>query len=54
MWLDENVDDFKQPPNYPCLCLLQEFAHGIYDLEMAERARRRMEFFKEDAAQHGE
>ncbi|XP_071801756.1 ral guanine nucleotide dissociation stimulator-like 1 isoform X2 [Asterias amurensis] len=51
MWLDENLDDFKQPPNYPCLTLLHEFARGIFDLEMAERAKRRIEFFKEEASQ---
>ena len=53
MWLDENLDDFRELPDYPCLNLLQEFAREVFDLEMEERARRRMEFFKEEAAQNG-
>ncbi|XP_022084342.1 ral guanine nucleotide dissociation stimulator-like isoform X2 [Acanthaster planci] len=49
MWLDENLDDFREHPDYPCLSRLQEFAGEVFDLELGERARRRVEFFKEEA-----
>ncbi|XP_038045756.1 ral guanine nucleotide dissociation stimulator-like isoform X2 [Patiria miniata] len=52
MWLDENLDDFREPPNYPCLSLLQDFAREVFDLELGERARRRMDFFKEEAKEN--
>ena len=29
VWLDQFPEDFRDPPNYPCLSQLEEFCHRI-------------------------
>ncbi|XP_072015486.1 LOW QUALITY PROTEIN: ral guanine nucleotide dissociation stimulator-like 1 [Amphiura filiformis] len=49
MWLDENLDDFKEPPKYPCLQCLLEFAEEkIADKELAQRVKLKISQFQEE------
>ncbi|XP_006815181.1 ral guanine nucleotide dissociation stimulator-like 1 [Saccoglossus kowalevskii] len=49
MWLDENPSDFREPPNYPCLTTLMEFAKNtMLNKELTERCRRKIERWKNE------
>ncbi|XP_070531732.1 ral guanine nucleotide dissociation stimulator-like 1 isoform X2 [Ptychodera flava] len=48
MWLDEYSEGFREPPSYPCLTTLMEFAEKhMTDKEIAEKCRRKLEKWKE-------
>ncbi len=49
MWLDENLDDFKEPPKYPCLQCLLEFAEEkIADKELTQRVKLKIKQFQDE------
>ncbi|XP_046332806.2 ral guanine nucleotide dissociation stimulator-like isoform X1 [Haliotis rufescens] len=49
VWLDTYPEDFREPPNYPCLHTLEKFSlHFLPDSDLAGRARHRIERLTKD------
>ncbi|XP_033124255.1 ral guanine nucleotide dissociation stimulator-like isoform X2 [Anneissia japonica] len=46
VWMDENVEDFREPPNHPCLQRLMAFSKEINDKELHQRAHLKLEGFR--------
>ncbi|KAK3088008.1 hypothetical protein FSP39_013341 [Pinctada imbricata] len=50
VWMDTYPDDFRDDPDYVCLCTLEEFSQKyIPDSDLATRARHKMEKFQREA-----
>ncbi|ESP00875.1 hypothetical protein LOTGIDRAFT_238436 [Lottia gigantea] len=50
VWLDTQSEDFREPPDYPCLLDLEDFAKEyIPDSDLALRARHRLEKFQKES-----
>ncbi|XP_077986329.1 ral guanine nucleotide dissociation stimulator-like 1 isoform X2 [Glandiceps talaboti] len=49
MWLDEYSNDFRQPPSYPCLTTLIDFAmENISEKEIEEKCKRKLERWRKE------
>ncbi|XP_013396333.1 ral guanine nucleotide dissociation stimulator-like 1 [Lingula anatina] len=54
MWLDTYPEDFREPPNYPCLTLLEKFAaENMPTSDLAIRSQHKKDkFMKEEEGEH--
>ncbi|KAK7095563.1 ral guanine nucleotide dissociation stimulator-like 1 isoform X1 [Littorina saxatilis] len=51
VWLDKYPEDFQEPPDFPCLTLLESFAREfIPDSDLAAKAQQRLEVFRKELA----
>ncbi|XP_071948479.1 ral guanine nucleotide dissociation stimulator-like 1 isoform X2 [Antedon mediterranea] len=48
VWMDENMDDFREPPNHSCLQRLMAFSQEVNDKELYQRAHLKLEGFRVD------
>ncbi|KAH3792902.1 ral guanine nucleotide dissociation stimulator-like 1 [Dreissena polymorpha] len=49
VWMDTYVEDFREPPTYPCLACLQNFAQKhVPDSDLVIRVKHKMEKFRKE------